>query len=331
MLGKLSAFIDRNADERDRLYRGTIGEVKRIKPKILPWHSSSLSRHYNRRWLRRMVDSAVSSWPTAPTVMLAANPVAVYYADSVRCDVALYLRLDDYREYPGCDPALVDTAEAMMYERADAVVVTAKHLLPSSPYSAKGYYLPQGVQTENFAGVTSPPPGRKVLGFFGTLAEWLDFDLIVSVAKLAPDWRLEFVGKSDCVPDRMRLPNVSVQSPVHFSRLPEIMSGWTAAWIPFKLNKLTIAVNPLKVREYLAGGLPSHCSPLPEVDPLRQHVHISQDAADIVRWMNAVALEDSPELRLQRRRSVAQDSWRNRAAQLVELARDRLGDQGKTS
>lgn len=320
MLGKLSALMDRSADERGRLYRGTIGEVKRVKPKILPWHGHPASRSYNANWLRRAVRTALSAWPAAPTVMLAANPVAAYYADALRCDAAVYLRLDDYREYPGCDPSLVDSAEAAMYERADAVVATARHLLPGGPHRAKGYYLPQGVQVESFSAVTLEPPRQKVLGFFGTLAEWLDFDLIVDVAKLAPDWRLEFVGKPDCVPERMRLPNVSIRAPVPFSGLPEVMSGWAAAWIPFKINKLTVAVNPLKVREYLAGGLPSHCSPLPEVNALREQVHISQDPADIVRWMNEAVLCDSPELRAQRRQSVARDAWSNRAAELADLA-----------
>jgi glycosyltransferase involved in cell wall biosynthesis len=140
------------------------------------------------------------------------------------------------------------------------------------------------------------------------------------VAKGAPDWQLEFVGKVEYrAPGLEELPNVTLLPPVPFADLPQVMSGWSAAWIPFQLNSLTEGVNPLKVREYLAAGLPTHCTPLPEVAPLSDNVLISDDAGAIVGWMEDMLQSDSGEARRVRRESVRPESWRQRSVRLREI------------
>ncbi len=46
--------------------------------------------------------------------------------------------------------------------------------------------------------------------------------------------------------------------------------------MPFRINELTLNANPLKVREYLAAGLPVVSTPIPEVEVLGQ-CHIAAD------------------------------------------------------
>ncbi len=43
---------------------------------------------------------------------------------------------------------------------------------------------------------------------------------------------------------------------VSYDRLPEILSQFTLGIIPFRYNELTAGVNPNKLYEYLAAGLP---------------------------------------------------------------------------
>lgn len=169
--------------------------------------------------------------------------------------------------------------------------------------SRKSYYLPQGVQLDHFAQVPLSPSGHRVLGFFGAIAEWLDFDLIVQVARAAPDWQLQFIGKVEHQPDQLGcLPNVRFLPPVSFSELPGAMSDWAAAWIPFRLNELTRGVNPLKAREYLAAGLACHCTPLPEVAALGEHVMITDRADLVVSWLEETIATDNCEKRIARHR-----------------------------
>ena len=320
VLSKGSALFDTRASATNRLYRGSVGDVTRIKPHVLPLHHLPAAVKYNKHWLNKKISAALGNGHSDNRILLTANPVVAYYSDALRFDKLVYLRLDDYNEYPGCDPALVADAETKIYAQADLVVATARTLLPGAPFANKGRYLPQGVQTDAFLGVPVEPSREPVLGFFGSIAPWLDFDLIESVAERAPDWTLEFIGKPDYVPASMRkFDNVKILPAVPFDGLWRRISHWTAAWIPFKINELTVGVNPLKVREYLAAGLPTHCTPLPEVTDLASQIFVTSDAEQLVAWLRQSLRGDSAELRMKRRASVANESWNARANTLLAM------------
>ncbi len=282
----------------------------RPRPRVLPWHLSAPVRRFNRSAIVRAVTRALGG---EVPVVLASNPVSALYLDGIPRAALAYLRLDDYAELPGVDPELARVAERRMFEIADVVVGTARKLLPPD---VPGLYLPQGVDTALFGQATLEPAQGKVLGFFGLLASWIDAELIADVARSAPDWSLELVGRSDVdVPALRALPNVRLLPAVPYGELPRVMARWSAAWAPFRLNELTAAVNPLKVREYLAAGLPTFCTPLPEVTSV-PGVRLGRTAGEVVSWLRDEGEHDTRGLRAARRRSVAGDSWAARAATL---------------
>ena len=318
---KARGFLEKSGTA-DRLYPGSVGTLERLKPKVLPWHLNSLARHVNARSLGRALASRVDRLGMRDPILLSSTPVVVQYLDAIPHGKTAYLRLDDYSLYPGVDPALVHRTERAMFAAADAVFATATTLMPPPVHARKSHYLPQGVQSELFARVPIDPPRSKVLGFFGTLAEWLDFRLIEQVARSAPDWVLEFVGKVDVLPEALRaVHNLLILPAVPLRELPNAIAHWTAAWIPFQITELTVAVNPLKVREYLAAGLPTHCTPLPEVAVLAPHVAISDDPECILEWMQRSLTTDTPDARRLRRAFVQGDSWASRAATLRRTMR----------
>jgi hypothetical protein len=292
----------------------------RPRPRVLPWHLSPVAGPLNRSSISRAVNEALGG---ETPVVLASNPVAALYLDAIPRAALAYLRLDDYAELPGVDPELACIAEGRMLELADVVVGTARRLLPPG---VPGLYLPQGVDVGLFGRVPLEVPAGKVLGFFGLLAPWIDLEMIAAVARAAPDWTLEFVGRADVDTAPLRaIPNVRLLPPVPYAALPEAMSHWRAAWAPFRMNELTAAVNPLKIREYLAAGLPTFCTPLPEVQAIRG-VRLGSTADDVAAWLLGEVEGDSPVWRAARRHDVAGDSWSARAAELtrcVEAIRDR--------
>ena len=287
----------------------------RPRPRVLPWHLSPAVAAMNRSAIARAVEGVLSD---ERPVILASNPVAALYLDAIPRAGLIYLRLDDYAELPGVDPELARVAEGRMLRMADVVAATARRLLPPA---VQGMYLPQGVDTAHFGSVPLEIPDTKVLGFFGLVAPWIDIDLIASVARAAPDWTLELVGRAevDLAPLRA-LPNVRILPPVPYSELPAVMRNWRAAWAPFALNELTAAVNPLKIREYLAAGLPTFCTPLPEVEAIAG-ARLGRSTSDVLAWLAGEVHQDTPSLRAVRRAGVASDSWSARAAELTRIAR----------
>ena len=299
----------------DRVFR-------RIRPKIAPFHMNAVARGANQRLLSRAIGGALAEIGARDPVVLSSTPVAEAYLDALPFTRLAYLRLDDYARLPGVDAELIAHFEPRIYDRADIVVATAKPLLPPPPWEAKGRYLPQGVSWEHFAQAPLEPQGKPVLGFFGLMAEWLDHELIVALARLKPDWTLRFIGAQRFVhPDLAAQPNVELLPAAPFSALPQMVGDWSAAWIPFELSELTRGVNPLKLREYLAAGLPTHSTPLPEsVEAARgADIFVTADAQALSAWLDETLATDTVAARRARRDSVAGDSWRSRSAELRRL------------
>ena len=324
---KARGFFDRrsggggNGASAGQHYRGSVETVERIKPQVIPFHFHPLARRYNARWLGRQINKRLVDLDLQRPVLLTVNPLVIQYVGAIPHEKAAYLRLDNYAHFPGVDADLVHRSEPRMFDYADAIFATARALFPGGALDAKSHYLPQGVQYDHFASTSLEPAGRPVAGFYGLISEYIDFDLVEKVARAMPDWRFEFVGTMmrEQIPQRiLSIDNITISGPVPFAELPRLLERWTAAWAPYVLDDHTRASNPLKVREYLASGLPAHCTPIPEATTLPA-LFISDEAEQIANWLARSLAEDSPEKRHERRLSVQGESWASRSTTLHQV------------
>src|SRR5207248_1402000 len=102
---------------------------------------------------------------------------------------------------------------------------------------------------------------------------------------------------------------------VPYSDLPRHMSGFDVAMIPFRLTPLTLAVNPIKLYEYLACGLPVVSSALPEVRSFSDVVYIAQGSKDFVAKLE-LALTEPARRDESRRLAVRRETWLDRCLQI---------------
>jgi hypothetical protein len=285
----------------------------RLSLPIAPFHGTPAARAFNRRLVRTQLQRALGRVDAGRAVLVSSTPIASWYVDPARFDRIAYLRLDDYARLPGVDAAWIHQSEPRMRQMADVLAATARDLLPDDP---RALYLPQGVDVTHFSAVRGTSPRRRVLGFFGLLAEWIDYPLIEAVADAAPDWRLELLGPVRHLPANLAAhPSVVVRPAVPYAELPAAIEGWDAAWVPFRINELTRGVNPVKLREYLAAGLPTFSTPLPSAAEVGE-VTIGEDAADVVRWLARDVATDDAAARARRKAAMTSHSWRARATAL---------------
>ena len=88
------------------------------------------------------------------------------------------------------------------------------------------------------------------------------------MAKKRADWHFVLIGDADSSIDLSRyraMPNMHFLGRKPYSDLPAYCQHFDVGLIPFKVNELTYAVNPIKLREYLSAGLPVVSTPMPEV------------------------------------------------------------------
>tara|TARA_B100001989_G_scaffold60872_1_gene40759 strand:+ start:2836 stop:4857 length:2022 start_codon:yes stop_codon:yes gene_type:complete len=108
-------------------------------------------------------------------------------------------------------------------------------------------------------------PNQKIIGYFGHLTDsWFDWDSLIKIANLRPDYSFEIIGHSE--PESLDLPiNISLLGPKDHLEINHIAKNWSVAIIPFKVSKLSSAVDPIKIYEYLALNLPVVSFNMPQI------------------------------------------------------------------
>lgn len=197
------------------------------------------------------------------------------------------------------------------------------------------YFIRHGVDVEHFGkslDATTVIPedmrrlSRPIIGFIGLLADWVDLDLLRAMARSRPDWSFALIGRAvtdlAAVKD---LPNVHLLGQKPFSALPAYCRGIDVGIIPFRMNRLTMRANPLKLREYLAAGLPVVSTPMPEVARLGPSVHLAEGADDFIRRIESALAEASRDKSARGRRALSMqgEGWEARVDEMSRLIMDR--------
>lgn len=224
---------------------------------------------------------------------------------------------------------------------ADSSVVTAvsKVLYKRiSKINSHCLYIPNGVDFEHFhkarwlvdkpQEISSLP--HPIVGFIGIVRDWINIELICKLAQSHPEYSILLIGPiAFGLEELQKYPNIIMLGGRKYESLPSYLSCIDVCLIPFKINKLTSASNPIKMYEYLATGKPVVSTPVPEVcDTVSELVYIAKDDEDFIRKVEeAVGETRKPENKtmVARRIRFAQDnSWEKRVDVFERLLRQML-------
>ena len=209
---------------------------------------------------------------------------------------------------------------------ADLLVVTSDWLFDEAgKYNPHRSMIRNACQYEHFANppvrIFKDPQGRKVIGYYGAIAEWFDLDLVEKVARRFSDCLVLLVG-ADTGGARRRLQplgNVEFTGEVPYASLPYYLEGFDVCLLPFQVIPLTLATNPVKVYEYLSAGKDVVSIDLPEI---RQFGDLVRTGNDHAAFLDAVAValahDRQPSIVAQRQRFAAQQTWAHRVHDLID-------------
>ena len=299
-----------------------------LTPLVVPLPGKQWVQRLNRFLIVRQVRRTLRKVGRGPLQIWSFTPDISYLLEKFDPEKVVYYCVDDHASFSGYDAEQVLGEEADLCRRADLVVTTSmtlqeakKHLNPET------MLVPHGVEYDHFARALSddlpvPPDVAGIphprLGFFGLIRDWVDLDLLADAARSRADWHFVLLGDStvDLEPYRA-LPNMHFLGRKPYQDLPSYCRQFDVGLIPFVVNDLTEAVNPIKLREYLAAGLPVVSSPMPEVQLYEHLIHIA-DSAD--RFIEAVesSLTDTDDQRQERTRAMARETWPQKVAAICE-------------
>jgi len=301
-----------------------------VTPLVIPFH--------HLRWVRRVNAWLVSRYVRAQARRLGMDkfevwvilPSAASIVRQLKPERVIYYCVDDWSAFSFLDGEAMQDMEAQLIAQSDIVFVSAEALYKTKrPLNPRTYLVPHGVDSEHFARARLPETEvapeltnlpRPIVGFWGSVHEWIDLDLLRCMAKRHPEWSIVLVGRVGVdLADLGRLPNVHWLSGRPYASLPGYAKGFSAAILPFKINRLTESVNPIKLREYLAAGLPVVSTPLPEVKAYNGLVRIGATADEFVSQVE-LAVQDTGETAARRRiEAIGGDTWHSRVEYMSTL------------
>jgi glycosyltransferase involved in cell wall biosynthesis len=250
-----------------------------MNPLAIPAYGNPLIRQINRRFLRMQVRRAMRRLQFRRPINWVFNPAAAVVAGTLGEDRLIYYCVDEYSAFSGVSGGHLAQLEEQLLVRADLVIVSAEPLLQSKkPFNPRTILVRHGVDHAHFRkalGSSTQIPKEiaslphPVIGFFGLIAEWVDVDLMAEVARHFSNGSLVILGRATTNISALQgIPNVHILDRKPYESLPAYCKGFDVAINPFRINRLTINANPLKVREYLAAGLPVVSTAIPEVEAL---------------------------------------------------------------
>jgi len=251
--------------------------------------------------------------------------------------MVIYHCVDEYSEFSGVPKDVIIRMEQDLIRRADIVFTSAEKLcVERQAVNPRTYFIPHGVDVAHFSRALDPATEvpeeirrlpRPVVGFFGLLADWVDLDMIGVLARARPHWSFALVGKVQTdLAAVANLPNVHLLGQQPYSALPAYCRGFDVGVIPFRMNELTLRVNPLKLREYLAAGLPVVSTPLPEVVRYNGVVHIAVNKDGFLSEIESAWGERTSETDRGRVDAMRSESWEARVANMSDIIQSRLAE-----
>jgi glycosyltransferase involved in cell wall biosynthesis len=242
----------------------------------------------------------------------------------------VYHCVDRWTAFQDYDAGLMEAWDRKLCSLADIVFASAEDLAERCrTFGAEVHYVPHGVSYAHFNSALEAGPlptdlaaiAAPRVGFFGLIHEWVDLDLVAELARQRPTYSFVLIGDrhTDTTP-LADCPNAYLLGRRPFATLPEYCRGFAAAIVPFRMTELTKSVNPIKLREYAAAGLPIVSSDLPEV---RRCSDIAEVAATPSAWLEAldraVARGSSAEERRVQSARVRDQDWAMVARRLTAL------------
>jgi glycosyltransferase involved in cell wall biosynthesis len=294
-------------------------------PLALPFPHSAAARAVNQQVLRATIRLLRLRLGIADFQLWTFLPNVGDYVGTLGESSAVYYCVDEWSMFGYLDRAQTVAAEHTLLHKVDAVfAINAALATAKRAVNANTFESPHGVDHAAFAKALAPdtivpadldalPHPR--LGFYGTLRDWVDFDLLAHVARARPSWQIVLIGQELCDTSKIRgLPNVHLLGQKAHHELPAYCKGFDVGLIPYRIDERMQFVNPLKLREYLSAGLPVVSTPVPEVRRYPELARIAATPDEFIAAVEAALAERTT--RAARSAAMIDETWAARVARV---------------
>ncbi|MCX7745958.1 MAG: glycosyltransferase [Clostridia bacterium] len=223
----------------------------------------------------------------------------------------------------------------LIVRKADILFTTSKKLFNYHEKLHNNVHLcPNGADFPHFSKAQklfSPMPkdlpknGRPIIGYFGAIAPWIDWELLRYISSRNKDFNFVMIGPTYgkfIIP--VKTNNIYYLGRKEYSELPSYLQYFDVCIIPFKITPMIESCNPIKMYEYLSSGKPVVSTNMPEAATLGV-VSIGRSKEEFNERINEELRFKRDKDRINARIDVAQNnSWSFRAQDAVRILEETI-------
>jgi glycosyltransferase involved in cell wall biosynthesis len=305
-------------------------------PVTAPVHHLPGARGLNRFALTQQVRLALRRLGMRKPLVWVNIPAACHTALTLpRCGL-VYQRTDRFEDHPGVDAEQIKRFDRTLKEYADLTFYSNRAFYEEEAGQCRrAAYIEHGVDFDRFVDAADHPHvpqdlrglSRPIVGYFGGIDEHkFNLPLIADVAERLSDVTFVFVGQASIDTSRLvRLPNVHLLGQRPYEDIPHYGAAFDVCVLPFNQNRWIAAMNPIKLKEYLALGKPVVATPFGELAAYTGLVHVADGPEAFAQAVRTALRETGTEQIAARRSRVANHSWRSKAEDVLSILHEVSG------
>lgn len=246
------------------------------------------------------------------------------YIDEFHEDVSgsLVNQLETWEKLPKIKPYLVLASAIKLYDEArkhfdDGKVILSKNAVNVEDFDYRIHS--NGAVPDDLEKIIKNK--KPVLGYYGALAHWLDYDLISDVARKNKDLNVVLLGvnyQNALSKLDQGIENIYYLGPKKYEELSDYSAHFDCAMIPFKTGQIAKGTSPVKLFEYMAMGLPTVGTKDLNECKGYDYVYLAKDKDDFNKLVKKAIEEHKKDTVKERLLAQAEEnSWQNRAEEII--------------
>ena len=306
-----------------------------LTPFVLPLWSVKRIAALNAVLLRWQILRVMKFIGMKNPIFWAGLPTPAVLLGRIPCAAVVYFIQDNYTAY--FDAMVFSKTQEYhdtMLRSADVVICSSIGMAEKIRATRNNvHYLPHGVAEKFFdVDISAQNPLPEILkdipapriGYWGSLEALQDPQLVAFIAEQRPDLSFVFIGKVMYDTTALaKYPNVYFPGFVPPEEIPACGVHFDIAMLCFVQSEWIKYCCPMKLREYLALGLPIVSVDIIEAErAFPGEVRVTHTREEFLLGIEAALSADTPEKHAARRSLVAGYTWSHTAGLVLDILRD---------
>ncbi|BBE25699.1 glycosyl transferase [Latilactobacillus curvatus] len=295
---------------------------KRVSPKRESFLGEGLSDLLVKRYVKSLINS------NNYDIIICSLPHHHKYLPKNNNIPIIYDCMDDQVKISN-SPEKASVEEKALLKKVDYVIASSDYIKEQliKRYSfAKNRIdvINNAAEVKRFSeGYSEQSAESKIIGYVGSIDKWLDLEGIIYVASSLTDYNFKFYGPiSKSMVNKIKsVPNnVEFCGSIPYENVPTLVNSFDVALMPFLNDKIVLAVNPVKIYEYLAMGKKVIANEYSETKKFGTLIKTYKSNKDfLMKLKQSLAEKDTQEVINKRLKFSKENTWYNRASMVEKI------------